>query len=119
MGQDGSGRVRMGQDGSERVRRGCVGLCWACWVCVGCVGVLGTPVSIIAIWIIFFLVPPWVIANIFYNWCKKNLKKNNSKMTFGFFRRPRENDVWHENYKWRHLAPDFSTDLVKLGPKLT
>jgi hypothetical protein len=42
-----------------------------------------------------------------------------SKMTFGFCRRPRENDVWNENYKWPHLAPDFSTDLVKLGPKLT
>jgi hypothetical protein len=40
-------------------------------------------------------------------------------MTLGFCRRPRENDVWNENYKWPHLAPDFSTDLVKLGPKLT
>jgi hypothetical protein len=49
---------------------------------------------------------------------KKKLKKN-SKMTFGFCQRPRENDVWNENYKWPHLAPDLSTDLVKLGPKLT
>jgi hypothetical protein len=46
-------------------------------------------------------------------------KKKKSKMTFSFCRRPRENDVWNENYKWPHLAPDFSTDLVKLGPKLT
>jgi hypothetical protein len=64
-----------------------------------------------------FLVPPWVIVNIFYYWCKK--KKKKSKMTFGFCRWPRENDVWNENYKWPHLAPDFSKDLVKLGPKLT
>jgi hypothetical protein len=26
-----------------------------------------------------------------------------------FCRRPRENDVWHENYKWHHMALDFST----------
>jgi hypothetical protein len=22
----------------------------------------------------------------------------------------RKNDVWHENYKWHHMALDFSTD---------
>jgi hypothetical protein len=59
------------------------------------------------------------IANIFYFWCTTKQKivffaKWHSASADGC-----ENDVWHENYKWHHMALDFSTDWVKLGPKLT